>query len=713
MWFLRLTTWAKPDNFRYMQQQNGSRRVRLRLPFALLAALIMTVMVGSAGTLVWQARQSALAEAHAANRGTARALSRHVFHVARSSEVLLEQMLAEVRRQGGMDAIRRDGAALHDIIRQMVRPLSEVNIALIADGEGNLLASNHYYPVPALSYMDRAWFQAHRAGQDFVIGDPVISRDTGIPVITISRAERDAQGHIRAIALVGVEISYLEKLFAETHTDGGRAVALFHTDGTLIARNPPQPPGKRYPNAEVVRRSATEPSGSTIVSSTVVDGLTRLNAWDRVGDYPLVVVAGQALDQLLAPWRAFTAQVLALLALMAMALVLAGRFALAGIRREEAGLAAAQEARNRAEEAAAELVRANRSLTSVLAAAPEGIIGIDAAHRVIFVNDAALVHLGYDRAEMVGRDLHHLVHHHHADGSLYAAEDCAMRRGVLDTTLCTVADEVFWRRDGSFFPAEYTAGRLELPDRSQGCVVVFRDISARKRMEEELKRSNADLEQFAYAVSHDLKEPLRTISGFVGLLKRRYGPSLPDEAGEFIDLAVDGVQRMSGMIDDLLAYSRIGRADITAEPLNLGDCAARARDSLMAAMDEAGATVELGPMPVVVAIDSQMVSLFQNLFANAIKYSLPGRPPLVSVATRREGGEWVIRVTDNGMGIAPPDRARVFMVFQRLHRRRISGSGVGLALCRRIVERHRGTITIEDREDDQPGTVFAIRLPAL
>lgn len=713
MWFLRLTGPAKPDNFRYMLPDHDHRWFRLRLPFVLLAFLIVAVMAVGAGALVWQARQSALAEAHAAHRGTARALSRHVFHVARSSEVLLEQMLAEVTRQGGMAAIRRDGAPIHDLIRQLVRPLSEVNIALIADGKGELVASNHYFPVPALSYMDRSWFQAHRAGQDFVVGDPVVSRDTGIPVITVSRARRDAAGKIEAIALVGVEISYLEKLFAETHTDSGRAVTLFHADGTLIARNPPAPPGTRHPNAEVVRRALTEAGGSTVVTNTAVDGRDRLNAWDRVGDYPLVVVAGQTMDGLLAPWRAFTAQVLLLLTVMAVALILAGRFALAGIRRGEAGLTAAQDARARAEAAARELTRANQSLTSVLAATPEGIIGMDAAHHVIFANDAALAHLGYGRDEMIGGDLHKLAHHHHADGSVYAAEDCAMRRGVVESALCTVADEVFWRKDGSCFPAEYTAGPLELPDHSQGCVVVFRDITTRKRMEEELKRSNADLEQFAYAVSHDLQEPLRTISGFVGLLKRRYGDQLPDEAAEFIDMAVDGVKRMSGMINDLLAYSRIGRADIAAAPLNLDQCAARARDSLLAAIEAAGATVELGPMPVVVAIESQMVSLFQNLLGNAIKYAAAERPPHVTVTTRREGGEWVIRVSDNGMGIAPHDRDRVFQVFQRLHRRGISGSGVGLALCRRIVERHRGSIHIEDREDGQPGAVFVLRLPAL
>lgn len=703
-----------------MSADTRSRRSRLRVPFALLAVLIVAIMAAGAGALVWQARQSVLAEAHANHRGTARALSRHVFHVVRSSEVLLEQMLAELDRHGGIDAVRRDRRALRDSLARLVQPLSEISVALIADGDGALVASSRNQPFADTSYADRSWYQAHRDGRDMVIGDPVVARSSDEPILTISRAVRSPDGRLLAVALVGVQIRYLEKLFAETHTDDGRAVTLFRTDCVLIARNPPEPPGKRYPNAEAVKRSVTQPTGSDIIVATAVDGFDRLNAWDRVGDYPLVVVVGQTMDKLLAPWWRFSLQVAALLAVTMAALVLAGRFALVGIRREETALVLAEKARLsaeraqiRAETAARDLARVNQSLTSVLAAAPEGIIGMDADDRVMFVNDAALSQIGHSREEVLGMALHPLVHHHRADGSPYPVEDCAMQRGVREATLCTVADEVFWRKDGSSFPVEYTAGRLDLPDGSRGCVVVFRDIAARRRMEEELKRSNADLEQFAYAVSHDLQEPLRTISGFVGLLKRGYRDLLPDEAVEFIDLAVDGVQRMSGMIDDLLAYSRIGRADIEAAPVHLDQCASRARDRLLAAIDDTGAELELGALPVVVAIESQMVSLFQNLFGNAIKYADPERPPRVTVATRREGGEWVIRVADNGVGIAPQDRERVFKVFQRLHRRGVSGSGVGLALCRRIVERHRGSIHVEGREDGQPGSVFVVRLPAL
>ncbi|HLO78699.1 MAG TPA: ATP-binding protein [Magnetospirillum sp.] len=697
-----------------MFPDHGLSRFRLRLPFVLLAVLITVVMTAGAGALVWQSRQSVLAEAHASTRGTARALSRHVFHVVRSSEVLLEQMLGEVREAGGIDAVRRNDARIHETIVQLVRPLTEVNTAVLADADGNLLAASGHFPVPAVSYADRAWFQAHRNGADFVIGDPITSRTSGAPIITISRALRDASGRLQAVALVGVEISYLEKLFAETHTDDGRAVTLFrNSDATLIARNPPEPPGKRYPNAPVVARSRSETSGSMIVLNSVIDGLDRLNAWDRVGDYPLVVVVGQSVDKVLAPWRSVVVQVAGLLSLVVAALLLAGRLALVGIRREEAGLSAAQEARTRAENTARELSRANKSLASVLAAAPEGIVGVDANDRAMFVNDAALALLGFERDELVGRVLHDLIHHHRADGSPYPAAECAMRNAMRTSDLCTIVDEVYWRKDGTSFPVEYTAGRLDQPDGGRGSVIIFRDISARRRMEEELKRSNADLEQFAYAVSHDLHEPLRTISGFVGLLKRSYAGQLPSEAIEFIDMAVDGVKRMTGMIDDLLAYSRIGRADISPVPVNLGDCAARARASLGAAIDEAGATVTIGPLPEIVAIESQMISLLQNLLGNAVKYRAPDRPPCVEVTAQREGSHWKIRVADNGIGIPAQDRERVFQVFQRLHRRGISGSGVGLALCRRIAERHHGSITIEDREDGQPGSVFVVRLPAL
>jgi PAS domain S-box-containing protein len=682
------------------------RRLRLRLPFAVLALFIALVVAVGAAVLVWQARQSALAEAGAVNRGMARALSRHVFHVIRSSEVLLDQMLAETQRQGGVEALRADDRAMHAMLQQLVRPLTEVNTGLVVDGAGNLLASNHMQPVAALNYADRAWFQAHQGGKDLVIGEPVVGRTSGAAIITISRAWRDAGGHLVAAALVGVEVRYLERLFADGHADDGRAATLFLEDGTLIARNPVGTPGRRYPDAPVLQQARTQPSGIMPLARSAVDGSERYTVWDRVGDYPLVVVVGQTADSVLAPWQAFAGQVTVLVAAMLAALVYAGRFVLASIRREEAALTAA-------EDTAHDLARANESLSSVLAAAPEGIVGTDAGGRVVFVNDAALRLTGFERSDLVGQRLHDRVQHHHADGSPYPAAASAMRQGVLTGELYIGADEVFWRRDGTSFPVEYSAGRLDLPRGGFGTVVVFRDITARRRMEEELKRSNADLEQFAYAVSHDLQEPLRTISGFVGLLKRGYRQHLPDEAVEFIDSAVDGVKRMTGMIDDLLAYSRIGRTDIVPVAVALDQCAARARDSLLAAIDEAGATVELAPLPVVPAIEGQMVSLFQNLLGNAIKYGDRDRRPHIAVAARREGRDWVIRVADNGIGIAPRDRDRVFQVFQRLHRRGISGSGVGLALCRRVVERHHGDIWIEDREDGFPGAVFAIRLPAI
>lgn len=691
----------------------GQSRRRLRYSFAVLACVVVLVVVGGAGVLVWQQRDAVLAETAAAHRGTARALSRHVFHVVRSSEVLLDQMLAEVRREGGVEAMRANSEPIHRHLLTLVRPLSEINTALIADGDGRLVASNFFQPVPDIRYTDRAWFRAHQAGQDFVIGEPVVGRNTGALIITISRAQRDAQGRIVAIALVGVEISYIENLFAETHTDDGRAAALFRDDGVLIARNPPALAGTRYPQADVLRLSRSQPSGTFLAERAVVDGEQRLVAYDRVGDYPLLVVVGQTLDKVLAPWRAVVVKVALLLVGVLAALGLAARHALEGIRREETALATAEAARHEAEASAEALRQANERLSLVLDAAPEGIFGVDADDRAIFVNDAAMAMLGFERHEMEGARLHDLIHHHHADGTPYPAAACAISTGLQAARLCSVADEVFWRKDGSSFPVDYTAGRLDLADGSRGAVVVFRDISTRRRMEDELKRSNADLEQFAYAVSHDLQEPLRTISGFVSLLKRGYRAQLPDEAVEFIDLAVDGVVRMSGMIDDLLAYSRIGRTEMPPTPVDLGQCAEAARDALAAAIDTAGATVEIGRLPTVHAIPGQMVSLFQNLLGNAIKYAAPGRPPQVTMAARREGGDWVIRIADNGMGIDKEYREKVFLVFQRLHHRGISGSGVGLALCRRIAERHRGAIWVEDRDDGQPGSVFAVRLPAI
>ena len=227
---------------------------------------------------------------------------------------------------------------------------------------------------------------------------------------------------------------------------------------------------------------------------------------------------------------------------------------------------------------------------------------------------------------------------------------------------------------------------------------------------EALERSNAELEQFAYVASHDLSEPLRMVSGFVSLLRDRYQGQLGPDADEFIGYTIDGVPRMQGLIDDLLAYSRVGQQTQDG-PVELEEVVHDALHALAAVVAESGAVEETGPLPVVYGDRREITQLVQNLVSNAIKFVDPG-PPRVEMSARCDDGMWELAVADNGIGIETRHAERIFKMFQRLHGRdSYPGTGIGLAICKKIAERHGGAITVEPREGG--GSVFRVSFPTV
>jgi hypothetical protein len=229
------------------------------------------------------------------------------------------------------------------------------------------------------------------------------------------------------------------------------------------------------------------------------------------------------------------------------------------------------------------------------------------------------------------------------------------------------------------------------------------------RRAEELARSNGELEQFAYVASHDLKEPLRMVTSYLQLLEKRYRSKLDSDAKDFIDFAVDGGTRMASLIDGLLAYSRVGTHGATLQPTDCESVLGRAIADLDAAIRDRAAEVTHDRLPTVVADATQLQQVFQNLIANAIKFRNK-RPPKVHVSAKRGKREWLIAVTDNGIGIDPQYSERIFVVFQRLHgRNEYAGTGIGLAICKKIIERHGGRIWFDSTPGN--GSTFHFTLP--
>ena len=247
-------------------------------------------------------------------------------------------------------------------------------------------------------------------------------------------------------------------------------------------------------------------------------------------------------------------------------------------------------------------------------------------------------------------------------------------------------------------------------------LAVSRDITERKKAEDELRklaaeleRSNSDLQLFAYAASHDLQEPLRTISGFVKLIEKRYKGKLDEKADEFIDYTVDGVKRMQILIKDLLEYSQLGTKGKKFTQTNCSVTLEEAIHSLRSVIEESGVELTYDLLPTVTGDASQLSRLFQNLIGNAIKFR-SDKPLKIHISADHKGDEWVFSVKDNGIGIDPKFAERIFVIFRRLHtKEEYEGTGIGLAICKKIVEYHGGRIWVES--EPGKGSTFYFAIP--
>jgi PAS domain S-box-containing protein len=341
------------------------------------------------------------------------------------------------------------------------------------------------------------------------------------------------------------------------------------------------------------------------------------------------------------------------------------------------------------------------------------IMTLDLDGRVVSWNEGAERIKGYRAEEIVGQHF----------SRFYPPEDVSNGKPAFELAEATRngrSEDEGWRvrKDGSRFYANVVVTALyDETGLLRGFGKITRDITERRRSEEhlvktaeDLKRSNDQLEQFAYVASHDLQEPLRMVASYTQLLAKRYQGRLDSDADEFIAFAVDGCNRMQGLIRDLLAYSRSGTDDNARREISSETALNEALTNLRVSIEESGAIVTHGSLPTITTNDTQLVQLLQNLIGNAIKYRGTA-VPLVHVSAANNGGkEWIFSVRDNGLGIAPQYFERIFVIFQRLHgRQEFNGTGIGLAICKKIVERLGGRIWVESQLEK--GSTFYFSLP--
>lgn len=364
------------------------------------------------------------------------------------------------------------------------------------------------------------------------------------------------------------------------------------------------------------------------------------------------------------------------------------------------------------------LMELSRRHQTILDSVGEGIIGIDAQCQVTFSSPSVTRILGWSADEMMGRKFHDLIQ----PGSSVEGQPCPGVNSCCPTLLSGEArqsvGELLRCKDGHALPVEVQTAPVLEDGRVVGAVLVFHDISERldhesrrHQLMERLERSNRDLQDFAYVVSHDLQEPLRMVSSYLGLVKRRYDERLDDDGREFIAFAVDGAKRMSRMISDLVEFSRVETRGAGFVPIDMNQIVADALANLSLAVEEAGARIQVQPhLPPATGDREQLVRLVQNLVGNALKFRSAERAAQVRVGGRvREDGRCEYWVVDNGIGIAPEHHQRIFMIFQRVGAVRVEGTGIGLAVVKRIVERHGGEIHVDSELGR--GATFRFDLP--
>lgn len=348
----------------------------------------------------------------------------------------------------------------------------------------------------------------------------------------------------------------------------------------------------------------------------------------------------------------------------------------------------------------------------------EGIYGLDLNGYTTFANRAAEKMLGYTVDDMLHKVQHELIHHHYPDGTVYPKEECNIYKAYRDGKSHSTDQEVFWRKDGTSVPVEYTSQPIKDDNNViTGAVVVFRDITDRRsaeaereRLIEKLNESNEELSRFAYVASHDLQEPLRMVRNFTQLLEKKYSDKLDDDARKYIEISSTSAERMQYLVQDLLEYARINEEAEVIEEIDSDSTLTLVKENLNERITQTKAVITSDSLPIIYGNPIRFSRLLQNLIGNAIKYQNPDNTPTIHVGAEEQKTQWKFCIKDNGIGMKPEYCKKIFLPFQRLHHKdQYSGTGIGLAICAKIIEQMGGRIWVKSKPDK--GSEFYFTVP--
>jgi len=539
-----------------------------------------------------------------------------------------------------------------------------------------------------------AHFRDHPEDGSLFISEPVTAFTGQLAVMT-GRPIRDDKGGLTAVAAARITPELFSTFLDATRPAyANSAMTVIGPGYAVLARQPSLGGimlGKVLRDGPFLPGHIASGQRDTIQRGVAIsDGVDRLAAVHSSARYPIIVAVSAPMTEVLRPWSRQVAWNLAMLAAIAVAAT-AAAWILVQRERERRRVAG--------------VLAAERDFSAATITTLPGVF-------YLFEADGRFLRWNANFEAVTGRDAAQLAKTHPLD--LFEGDEKALIAERIAQVLTgghAVVEGAIVATNGVRHPHYFTAARIMLEGRP--CVIgVGQDISELKQLHLTLERSNEDLRQFAYVASHQLQEPLRVIASYVQLLARRYEGQLDPEADVFIGFAVGGVKRMSALIHDLLAFARVSTHTRQPSPVDLADVVERVLHDLSLAIANAGAEVVVdGRLPIVAGDESLLATLLQNIIGNAIKYRHPDRDPKIVVAARATaGGGWEVSVADNGIGIGHEYFAKIFELFQRLHRvSEYDGTGIGLAVSRKIVEWHGGRIWLESHEGE--GTTFYFTLP--
>ncbi|WP_377808704.1 response regulator [Azospirillum sp. A29] len=695
---------------------------RTRLLLVAAFALIALLGAGFWGYVVWADREETLRHGREQAQSTARLLQEHVRRTVATADLAIGRAQDLIRHYGmpGLDTNREAWIT----VRDMVDSLPEIAALWIDAANGNAVLTSRQYPTPHVNASDRSFFKAHLDGTDFHVGERITGRQTGTEFFTVSRSIM-LEGRFQGVVHANVDLDYYSQLYESLDLGAGAAIAVYRTDGKPVLRFPASEP-LDGPDGSVVLRHAADAAIETFEADGPTPGSRRILSYQRVPNLPLVAFVALSERTELAPWRERTLRGSILVGLAVLACAGLAYTALRSLEREVAGRrmladtnAELDTKKSELETANEAFASANRRLNLILHSASDSICGIDRDGTITFANPATSALTGYSNEELLGGNLHALIHSRRADGSHFPALECPVTEVLLSGESRRGLEDTYWSKGGAPFLVEYTASPMLAEGKVEGAVVVFHEIAERKRAEAAMQRARLAAEaasrsksEFLANMSHEIRTPMNAILGLIHLLQQT---ELNGRQADYVQKVRVSAQSLLGILNDILDFSKVeaGKLELERVDFRLDDLLQTLAVIVGSAAQEKDIDVLFSVAPDVpldlIGDPLRLQQVLINLAGNAIKFTEAGEV-VVSVAVKAQGDDRAVlefAVRDTGIGIAPEQRDRLFQAFSQgdsSTTRRFGGTGLGLAICARLVRLMRGAMDVES--EPGKGSVF-------